>query len=98
MRSQIRSIRPVYKNGAFGNPNAMGSYIYGKRRDGRTVACRSEQQADGGMQIFSAYHTTGQEMEVDVTDFTADEWKSIRSLSDYAAARRCNEILDARKV
>lgn len=97
MRSEIRSIRPVYKNGAFGNPDAMGSYIYGKRRDGRTVACRSEEQPDGGMQIYSAYYTDGHGMEEDLTEFTKEEWVSIRSLRDYAAARRCNEILDARE-
>ena len=98
MRSEIRSIRYLAKYGAFGNPEAMGFYIYGKRRDGRTVPCNSEVQAHGGIQIYSTYAGKGRFMEEDLTEFSSEEWSRVRSAGNGLGARVCNEILDARKV
>lgn len=98
MRSEIRNIRYLAKYGAFGNPDAMGFYIYGKRRDGRTVPCKSEVQADGGIQIYSSYAGTGEFAQQDLTEFSLEEWSRVRSGGDSLGARFCNEILDARNV
>ena len=97
MRSEIRNIRFLAKSGAFGRNDAVGFYIYGKRRDGRTVPCKSEIKDDGGIEIFSSYATDGPYMEEDMTEFSADEWHRVKAASGHAASRLCNEILDARK-
>ncbi|WP_143090066.1 hypothetical protein [Sphingomonas rubra] len=96
MRSEIRNIRYLAKSGAFGKPNATGLYIYGRRRDGRTVPCHSEVQPDGGIQIYSSYAGAGPYLEEDMTEFSAEEWARVRSADGASAARLCNEILDAR--
>ena len=85
------------KFGAFGKSEAVGFYIYGKRRDGRTVPCKSEVQADGSIQIYSQYAGPGIYMVEDMTEFTEEEWARVRSAHDWAAVRICNEILDARR-
>ena len=96
MRSEIRNIKYIAKAGAFGNPDATGIYIYGKRRDGRTVPCKSEVQEDGGIQIYSQYPGPDIYMEEDMTEFSADEWKRIKAARGEAGPRLCNEILDNR--
>lgn len=96
MRSEIRNIRHIAKYGAFGNPNAIGIYIYGKRRDGRTVPCKSEFQEDGGIQIYSQYAGTGIYIEEDMTELTAEEWSRIKNAGGGSSVRICNEILKAR--
>ena len=93
MRSEIRNIRYIAKAGAFGNPDATGIYIYGKRRDGRTVPCKSEVQEDGGIHIYSQYPGPDIYMEEDMTEFSADEWKRVRSAGRISGPRICNEIL-----
>lgn len=99
MRGEIRNIRFVAKDGAFGNKLAIGLYIYGKRRDGRTVACKNELQADGGIQIWSDYAAPGEGWDwlEDMTEFTREEWARIQSAKDYDAVSICNEILDTRR-
>jgi len=96
VRSEIRNIRYIAKAGAFGNPDATGIYIYGKRRDGRTVPCKSEVQEDGGIQIYSQYPGPDIYMEEDMTEFSADEWKRVRGAHGDVGPRLCNEILDSR--
>lgn len=97
MRSEIRNIRYLAKYGAFGNSEAIGFYIYGKRRDGRTVPCKSEVQADGSIQIYSQYAGPGIYMIEDMTEFTRDEWAKVKSGQGWAGVRICNEILDSRR-
>ena len=97
MRSDIRNIRYLAKFGAYGRGEAVGFYIYGKRRDGRTVPCKSEIQSDGSIQIFSSYAVKGPYLEEDMTEFTAEEWSRVRAAEGHVAARLCNQILDARR-
>lgn len=97
MRSEIRNIQFLAKYGAFGNSEAMGFYVYGKRRDGRTVACKSEIQKDGSIQIYSEYAGSGQFAELDMTEFSETEWLSVKRLHGFAAKRACNAILDGRR-
>ena len=102
MRKEIRYIKVVAKYGAFGRSDAMGIYIYGKRRDGKTVPCKSEVQTDGNIQIWSSYHTGGQFCEEDMTGFSKEEWDLIRRAdgadgADGADATRiANQIIDKR--
>lgn len=98
MRSEIRNIRVVVKNGAFGNPDAVGFWIYGKRRDGRTVACKNEIQTDGGIQIWSSYSSDGPYMEEDLTEFSKDEWEKIRHAAGSEQIWVGNKILSSRPV
>jgi len=87
------------KGGAFGNNLAIGFYIYGKRRDGRTVACKNEVQIDGGIQIWSEYAAPGEGWDLleDMTEFTLEEWARIQRAKGHEAIRICNEILDTRR-
>ncbi len=96
MRKEIRNIQHLAKAGAFGNTEAIGIYIYGRRRDGKTVPCRSEIQEDGSIQIYSSYSAGGPYLEEDMTELTAEEWSRIKSVNGFLAALICNEILDAR--
>lgn len=96
MRSDIRNIRYMAKSGAFGRSEAVGFYVYGKRRDGRTVPCKSTVDDDGGITIYSHYAGSGQFLEEDVTEFTAEEWSRVRGAVEGAAVRICNDILDGR--
>ena len=96
MDSDIRNIRQVCKYGAYGNADAVGFWIYGKRKDGRTVACKSKQTADGGLIVWSEYFV-GDECVCDSTELTPLEWENIRKLDSYQQKLACNKILDGRK-
>ncbi len=95
MRSDIRNIQTLAKGGAFGRSEVMGFYVYGRRRDGRTVPCRLDTNPDGSVHVWSSYAGNGPVMIEDVTEFTKDEWDRIHGAHD-AGRRICNEILDAR--
>lgn len=97
MKSQIRDIRTVVKGGAHGNPNATGVWIYGRRPDGRTVACQHNIRSDGSVVISSTWRSPSckpHEVEVCKTEFTKSEWEQIEQ--SEAAWLECNRILDAR--
>lgn len=99
MKSDIKNIRIVCKYGAFGNPNALGTWIYGKRPDGITVACRREETADGGMRIWSYWKSPRcNENEIDEceTEFSADEWKIINQEPGELQSLKCNQTLQNR--
>jgi len=85
----------VYKYGAFGNPNSMGIWIYGKRPDGRTVACKSKTLLDGSMRIWSDYWK-GDDVFEAVTEFSALEWARICSAADDEQPALANAIMAAR--
>jgi hypothetical protein len=95
VRSEIRNIKVVAKYGAFGNPDAMGVWIYGRRRDGRTVVCKNEIQADGSVKIWSDRPSDGPYLEQDMTEFTKDEWDRISSAGSNQS-RVANKILKER--
>ena len=98
MRSEIRNIKVVAKYGAFGNTDAMGIWIYGKRRDGKTVACKNEVQADGSIQIWSERFTNGPFLEEDMTEFSKEEWGRIGQAPSGEQSRIANEILKSRMI
>ena len=95
MRSDIRNVRQVYKYGAYGDPNAMGIYVYGRRPDGRTVACKSKLKENGVMSIWS-YFAEGEELLDCYSEFAPDEWARITAASESDQARISNAIIDAR--
>ncbi|WP_152414524.1 hypothetical protein [Blastomonas sp. AAP53] len=97
MRSDIRNVRFLAKYGAFGNPNAVGFYVYGKRRDGRTVACKTKTQENGSVIVFSTYFGLREYAEYDETEFTSDEWQNIKKAGNEYGAAICNKILDTRR-
>ena len=96
MRSDIRNIQHVCKYGAFGNTNAIGFWIYGKRRDGKTVACKNRNRPDGGIAIWSEYFDEKGEFAEDMTEFSGDEWRTIGSAEEFIKQRVGNTILDSR--
>ena len=96
MESDIRNIKVVCKYGAFGNPDKLGFWIYGKRRDRKTVACKNETQDDGGMLIWSQYSNSDGLFAHDVTEFSKEEWNKIRSTEGLFQKNVGNAILDAR--
>lgn len=99
MKSEIKNIRIVYKFGAFGNPNAFGCWIYGKRPDGKTVACKHDDIEGGGIRIWSYWISPNcSENEIDEceTEFSKDEWELIQQEEDYLQSFKCNQILRER--
>lgn len=81
MKSEIINIKIVYRYGAFGKSNAFGRWIYGKRPDGKTVACKNEETEVGGIRIWSYWVSPGcKEYEIDIceTVFSKNEWKKLR--------------------
>ncbi len=97
MESDIRNIQWICKNGAFGNPDAIGFWIYGKRKDGKTVACKNKQTDGGGVIIWSEYFL-GDEYVCNSTELSADEWSEIKKHTGYLQKRVGNEILDGRQL
>lgn len=100
MRSEIRRIRAVYKAGAHGDPNKIGSYIYGSRPDGKTVPCRHEVRADGVHVVSSTWRAPDcKEGEVRdcLTELSAAEWQEIMSGPPGHEAHRCELVLNRRK-
>ena len=99
MKSEIRSIRVIYKDGAYGRRDVSGRWIYGRRPDGRTVGCRHESLPSGGIRIWSQWKSPGcgkNEVDTCETEFTASEWSKIMDAPEALQARVCNEILDHR--
>ena len=99
MKSEIRNIKLVYKYGAFGNPNKFGRWIYGKRPDGKTVACKNQRTDNGGMKIWSYWVSPScndQEIDSCETEFSEEEWKEITRLPIERQSKKCNEILGKR--
>ncbi|WP_292050526.1 MULTISPECIES: hypothetical protein [unclassified Brevundimonas] len=86
----------MHKFGAFGDPNTMGVWIYGRRPDGRTVACKNRRLDDGGIRIWSTYSLNGAAFDA-VTEFSEDEWRAIFFSGELDQQRIANEILDARR-
>lgn len=100
MKSEIRNIRVVYKDGAYGQRNASGRWIYGRRPDGKTVGCKHESLPNGGIRIWSHWKSPGcgkHEIDVCETEFSAREWSRIESAHKVQQALVCNEILSRRK-
>jgi hypothetical protein len=107
MKSEIRNIRYVCKSGAHGDPNKDGIWTYGRRPDGRTVACKQEHRTDGSVVISSTWKSPAcmpGEVEDCRTEFTAAEWAYL--VNNYSKAaivdehwmiREGNRILDERK-
>lgn len=101
MKSEIRNIRVVYKEGVYGQRNVSGRWIYGRRPDGRTVACRKELLSEGGIRIWSHWKSPGcgkHEIDVCETEFSDKEWSRIESASESQQALVCNEILNRRRT
>lgn len=96
MRGEIRNIKLVYKGGAFGNPDNVGFWVYGKRRDGRTVPCKHEVDQDGLVTIWSDRAGEGNFFEQDITEFTYAEWLTLLQADASATQRLANAILDQR--
>lgn len=95
MRSEIRNIRRVAKFGVYGRSDTIGYWAYGRRPDGRTVACRTEVLASGTVIISSNWRSPNckeGETNTCVTKFTKQEWSRVESLG----ASECNRILDSR--
>jgi len=95
LRSDITDIRLVYKGGAFGNTNAFGAWTYGKRPDGRTVACKSRRLPDGGMTVWSEVFSDGEVTDYR-TDFSEAEWDRLFVAGEGLQARECNLIIAER--
>jgi hypothetical protein len=99
MRGQIRNIRQVARNGAHGDPTKEGVWTYGRRPDGRTVACRTKILPSGNVLVISTWRSPScglAEFEECVSEFTAEEWRRILDASETEALWVCNRILDAR--
>jgi hypothetical protein len=95
VRSEIRNIRFVHKGGAFGNTEAFGTWIYGKRPDGRTVACKQDVEADGTVTIWSS---PAKDVFTEYrTEFTEEEWMLIFRARHSERQSVCNRILDSRR-
>lgn len=100
MKNEITNIRLVYKFGAYGKSDAFARWIYGKRPDGKTVACENKDTKEGGILIWSYWKSPEcgvNEVDVCETEFTAEEWKRITSAPKEHQSRICNEILWSRK-
>jgi hypothetical protein len=100
MTSQIRSVRTLWKNGAYGDPSKEGFYVYGKRPDGKTVPCHHERRADGSVTVWSTWRSPSckaGERERCSSDFSASEWAQINMALDGLGSYLCNQILDRRK-
>lgn len=96
MKSEINNIKIIYKFGAFGNPNSFGTWIYGRRPDGRTVACKNETTESGGKRVWSYWRSPScKENEVDVCEtlFTKEEWAEILAKPKELQSLTCNQIL-----
>lgn len=98
MRGEITDIRIVYKYGAFGNSDKFGTWVYGRRPDGRTVACKYEYKADKSVEIWSEYYSKKEEVFYGcTTDFSEKEWREISRSAKAAQPYICNKILEKRK-
>ena len=91
MKGEITDIRLVYKYGAFGNANALGIWIYGKKPDGKTVACRSEKTDCEGIRIWAIWKSGECE-----TEFSKEEWQAITKEPMREQRYKCNKILNKR--
>lgn len=98
MRHDIRDVRVIIKGGAFGNPNAYGHFVYGRRLDGRTVPCKHEMLDDGTVQIWFCRSTDGPELEEDMTKFSSAERKKITRAPEHEQKLVSNEILRNREL
>lgn len=100
MRSEIRNIRMVAKDGAYGDSTKTGFWIYGRRPDGRTVPCKCRTLPDGRVVVFSTWKSptckTG-EVEECVSEFTPEEWRYVVTQPDEEAIYRSNRVLDSRR-
>ena len=100
MKSEIRSVRVVHKDGVYGRNDISGRWVYGRRPDGRTVGCKNESLPSGGIRVWSQWESPGcgkNEVDICETEFTASEWSRITAAPDGLQARVCNEILDRRR-
>lgn len=95
MRGEITNVRTLAKLGAFGKPGNLGFYIYGKRRDGRTVPCKNKVLSDGTIQIWSTWFSDTA-VEEDMTEFSKDEWSAIQGLPDAEQIALGNRIIRER--
>lgn len=96
MKSEIKNIKIVHKYGAFGNQNSFGRWVYGRRPDGRTVACKNEITKEGGIKIWSYWvspNCNANEIDTCETEFTKDEWESIMKQPNQLRSIKCNQIL-----
>lgn len=99
MQSEIKNIKIVYKSGAFGDTNSIGCWIYGKRPDGKTVACKNVKTDEGGIRIWSFWKSPEckkDEIEVCSTEFSKFEWEKIRFAKESEQQALCNLILKER--
>lgn len=98
-KSEITNIRTVEKFGAFGDPSKYGMWVYGKRPDGKTVACKSETLKDGTVRIWSYWKSSNcKENEVDEceTTFSEAEWLAIINQPKDSQIRFTNSLLAKR--
>ena len=96
VRSDITYLKTVGKYGAFGDVNSYGTWLYGRRPDGKTVPVNKRVLADGTIEIWSETHVDGEFIRYS-TEFSSDEWLSV-CLSENADefARKVNLILFTR--
>lgn len=96
VRSDITYLQNVGKFGAYGDVNSFGSWLYGKRPDGRTVPVKRRFLDDGIVEIYSETEVDGEFIRY-VTQFTSDEWLTIcLSKNEEEFRRKVNVILFTR--
>lgn len=99
MKSEIRSIKIICKHGAYGNPNAVGFWTYGRRPDGRYVPCKTEVRRDGSVIIISHWRSPScseHEIEECATEFSAAEWGLLEKTPEKRQPSECDRILEER--
>ncbi len=100
MKSDITNIRYVIKDGAFGDINKIGTWIYGKRPDGRTVACKSETKKNGTVRVFSVVKKVDSQkkritkIEYE-TEFTREEWNQVRKAHSFIEPEKMMGVSNA---
>ena len=93
MKSEIRSIYTTTREGAYGDDNKIGRWIYGALGHGRKSRVRSRKLLNGNQLIFSTSKNTAS----CETEFTRDEWIELCRAEDGGCQEYiCNQILDKR--
>jgi len=95
VRSEIKYLKNVCKSGAYGDVNSYGTWLYGRRPDGKTVPVNREARADGTMEIWSETNLDGEFVRY-VTEFSSDEWRSLCLSLPEEFSRKVNLILFSR--
>lgn len=85
-------------------PTSFGMWIYGRRPDGETVACKHGVDENGNHWVEATYpeRIPGNKTLVLnswITEFSSEEWRQIMSHTETSQQQRVsNEILRKRRV